>query len=167
VELQRRVDTAQNIADRLDPQTHAWFRETYGLDFTSTDRGALTAYVLDPERGMDVVNRVLKGGRVAGAAAGRGVRLTQAQAEQFGTAAELSTLDRQAAQFADMAYRGAFLSQLYGGDYDTQRAGEDVFLGDTAAEQERIRLQKREGATFAGGGGAANERALGQGPGGY
>lgn len=166
MELQRRVDTAQNIANRLDENTHAWFNETYGLDFNNLDRGALTAYVLDPERGMDTINRVLKGGRIAGAARGRGVNLTQQQAEMFGSAADLGALDRQASEFADVASRGGFLSELYGGHYDTQAAGEDVFLGSAAAEQERIRLQKREIAEFSGGG-SATGTALGQGPGGF
>lgn len=166
MELQRRVDISSTIASNIDENSRAYFHDTYGLDFSSLDRGQLTAYVMDADRGMDVINRALKGGRIAGAARGRGVALSQAQAEQFGAAADLNQLDQQAAQYADVASRGGFLAGLYNGQYDAQRAGEDVFLGDTAAEQERIRLQKAERATFAGAG-SSTQNALGQGPGGF
>lgn len=166
MELQRRVDVAQNIAGRLDQNTHAWFRDQYGLDFNNLDRGVLTAYVLDADRGMDAINRVLKGGRIAGAAAGRGVGLSREQAEAFGQAADLNNLDRQALEFAQLAQRGSFLSGVHGGDYDVQRAGEDVFMGSSAAEQERIRLQKLELAEFSGAGGTVGS-SLGQSSGSY
>lgn len=161
VELQRRVDTAENTAARVDESTHQWFREQYGLDFSATDRGALTAYVLDPARGMDAINRVVRGGSVAGAARNRGVNVTREQAERFGAAADDTQYMQQANAFADLANRGGFLSELYRGNYDVESAGAEVFLGDAAAEQQRKALVRREQGEF-GGGGSSGQSGLNQ-----
>lgn len=166
VELQRRVDTAQQVASKLTPQTRDWFYDQYGLDFSSIDRGELVAYVLDPDRGMTAIQATLRGGSIAGQARARGVGLSRAQAEQFGMAADENSFVQQGAQFADVASRGGFLSSIYDATYDVEKAGQDVFMGDAAAAAERRALQAREKGTFAGGGQAV-DTTLGQGPGGY
>lgn len=166
VELQRRVDQAQQVASKLSPETRDWFLDEYGLDFTSLDRGNLVAYVLDPERGMDVINSTLRGGTIAGQARARGVGLNRQQAERFGLAADENNYLQQAAQFADAANRGSFLSSIYDATYDIEAAGEDVFMGNAAAAAERRQLQAREKGTFAGGGRAV-DTSLGQSPGSF
>lgn len=166
VELQRRVDSAQRVADTVTEGTAAWFKDNYGLDFTSLDRGALVAYVLDPDRGMNTIQSVLRGGTVANAARGRGLNISKDQAERFGLAASDTQVGQQSATFAELADRGAFLSGLYEGNYDLEKAGENVFMGDTAAEQERKRLAAKERGTF-GGAGGVTDTSLGKGPGGF
>lgn len=164
VELQHRVTMAEDTAAKVDQNTHDWFSEQYGLDFNTLDRGALVGYLLDPQRGMDTINRVIRGGSVAGAARGRGVDVSREQAERFGAAADAQQYMAQSRQFAEVASRGSYLSDLYGGAYDVERAGADVFLGDTAAAEQRRKLGAREVGEFSGSG-QPSQTALGSSPG--
>lgn len=165
IELQRRVDIASDRVSRITDETADYYLREYGLDFKNLDRGELVAYVLDPTRGMDTINRVMRGGTIAGAAAGRGLKVSREMAERFGAAATEDTYG-QASKFAELADRGSFLSSLYEGAYDLETAGEDVFLGDTQAQKERERLEKRERAQF-GASSGPSQTALGSPTGAY
>lgn len=160
-EVQRRVNEAVDATSRIDAQTQAAFMDYYGLG-----QSELMAFILDANRGRDAINRVVHGGRIAGAARGYGVDLTRDQAERFGA---MSTEDYvgQAQQFGRLAGVGQRLSGLYGGeDYGAEDAASEVFGGSTDAERKRKNLVSRERAEFASSGGPARQ-ALDSSPGGF
>lgn len=146
-EVQRRVDEASDSIYRLDANTQQAFMDYYGVG-----AGELTAYILDADRGRDAINRVVHGGRIAGAAAGYGVNLTQAQAENLGGMSTQNYV-QEAQQFGQLAGVGQRLSDIYAGeDYGVNEAGAEVFQGSTDAQRRRKALQAREQAEFSGGG---------------
>lgn len=161
VEVQRRVDEASDAVYRMDAATQQAFNEFYGL--TAAD---LAAYILDPERGRDAINRVVHGGRIAGAASGYGVDLTRDQAERFGGMSTQNYLD-EAKAFGEAAGLGQRLSSIYAGeDYTTEDAASEVWQSSTDAVRRRRKLIAREQAEF-GGRGQATQNALGSGTGSY
>lgn len=161
VEIQRRVGEAVDVSTRIDATTQAAFMDYYGLG-----QAELTAFILDAGRGRDVINRVVHGGRIAGAARGYGVDLTREQAERYGSMAGEDYVG-QAQQFGRLAGVGQKLSGLYSGeDYGAEEAASEVFGGSTDAERKRKALVSRERGEFASRGGP-NREGLDTSPGGF
>lgn len=161
VEVQRRVNEASDALSRLDQNTKDAFREFYGIG-----EAELAAYVLDANRGRDAIDRVVHGGRIAGAARGYGVNLTREQAERFGAMSSESYVE-DSQRFGRLAGLGEKLSSLYAGqDYTSEEAAAEVFGKSTEAERKRKLLTARETGEFAGAGGATTG-ALKQAPGSY
>lgn len=141
-EVQSRVSYAQVAANDLDPGTKSAFLDLYGL--SSDD---LTAYFLDAERAMPELQKAARGSRIAGAASGYGVQVSREQADRFAMAAD-DNYEQQANMFAERAAEVGRLSNIYGGQYGIEEAGQDVFSGSTEAERKRKRLVAQEEATF-------------------
>jgi hypothetical protein len=159
VEVQRRVGEAVDATVRMDENSRAAFRDWYGLDDND-----LAAYILDPNRGRDVINRVVHGGRIAGAARGYGVDLTQSQAERYGAMTGDDYLG-EAQAFGRLAATGERLSGIYTGeDYGAEEAAGEVWQNSGEAERRRRQLVAREQSEF-GGRGQASSTALGSGGG--
>lgn len=148
VEVQRRVDEAADAAFRLDQATKDYAFEEFGL--LPDD---LVVLLLDATRGRDELNRVYRGTRIGGAAAGAGLRLTQQQAQRFGTMAGDRYLE-QLDTFANLAATGEKLSGMFGQDYRAEQAAEEVFGASVEAERRRRRLFALEEGEFVPGGGA-------------
>lgn len=162
VEVQRRVGEAVDATSKIDANTQRAFLDLYGLQ-----QGELTAFVLDAQRGRDVINKVIHGGRIAGAAKGYDVNLSKEQAERFGA---MSSDDyvKQSQDFGRLAGVGEHLSNLYEGeDYGAEEAAQEVFGNNTDAERKRKKLLAREEGEFSGRGGVASAKSLSNAPGGY
>jgi hypothetical protein len=151
IEVQRRVDAAITTSNNVDQMWADQFQDFYGVD-----RNHLAAYFLDPERGMDVINKAMRGTTIASAARGLGVNVNQSMAERFGAAADADNYQRQAAQFADFARTGGKLGQIYGTDYTTEMAGEQVFSNNTAFADLLRKLANREEGEFKQGSGVGD-----------
>jgi len=147
LEMQRRVDAAVTASNNLDQRWLDQFKQFYNVG-----QGELAAYLLDPERGMDAINKAVRGTTIAAAAGARGVGLDQQTAERYGAAAG-QNYQAQAQQFAEYADRGSFFAQLYGQNYNSETAAEQVFSGSQEAQDTLRRLAKKEQAEFAGAGG--------------
>jgi hypothetical protein len=160
-EVQRRVGEAVDAVSRIDANTQAAFMDYYGLS-----QSELAAYILDANRGRDVINKVVHGGRIAGAARGYGVDLTKDQAERYGAMSGEDYVG-QSQQFGRLAGLGERLSALYAGeDYRAEDAASEVFGSSTEAERKRRALVSRERGEF-GSRGAPSRQALDTSPGGY
>jgi len=160
VEIQRRVDEAVDAAYKADDNTKAVWA-SMGLNPAD-----MVPWVLDQERGRDELNRIIRGGRIAGAAKGYGVDLSQEQAERFGVMASDQYV-KESQEFARLAGVGSKLSGFYSGqDYGAEDAADELFGSSTEAERKRKLLMGREEGEFAARGGAGT-KALGSGPGGY
>lgn len=161
VEIQRRVDEASDAIYRMDATTAQTFLDMYGL--TPQD---LTAYLLDANRGRDAINRVVHGGRIAGAARSMGIDLTVEQAERYGAMSGKDYMT-EAQQFGQLAALGERLSALYAGDdYMRDEAASEVWQGSGDALRRRRQLVAREQAEFSGGSGF-NRKSLAQSAGQY
>lgn len=154
VEVQRRVDSALIASNNVDQTWVDQFQEYYGIG-----REHLASYFLDPERGMDVLNKALRGTTIGTAARERGINVDKGMAEQFGIAADENNYGRQAGQFAEFARTGGKLGQIYGTDYTTQMAGEQVFSGNLTYADVLKKLASREEGEFNAGSGVG-EAAL-------
>lgn len=160
VEVQRRVTEAYDSVYKADALTKGIWRQ---MGLQDQD---MMAWVLDAKRGRDELNKVVRGGRIAGAAAGMGVNLSQAQRERFGMMASDDYV-QQAGEFAQLAGIGQKLSDIYTGqDYRADEAAEEVLSGSVAAKRKREQLFGMEKATF-GGRGGAGRTGLGEGVGGF
>lgn len=145
VEVQRRVDSAVTAANTVDQRWLQQFKDYYGIE-----QKDLAAYFLDADRGMDILNRALRGTTIAAAAGTQGIGLTRDQAERFGAAADSNNYQKQAQQFAKYAGTGGKLGEIYGQDYTTEMAGEQVFSGNLAYSDLLETLANREEAEFGG-----------------
>lgn len=148
VEVQRRVDAAVTASNNIDQTFLDQFRDFYGVE-----RNQLAAYFLDSERGMDVINKSLRGTTIAAAARERGLSVDKATAERFGAAADQNSYQQQAAQFSDFARTGGKLGSIYGQEYTTEMAGEQVFSGNLTYADLLKKLANREEEEFKGGSG--------------
>lgn len=148
LELQRRVDSAVAASNTLDSRWLDQFQQYYNVG-----QSELAAYFLDPERGMDAINKAMRGTTIAAAAGARGIGLDRATAERYGAAADAQGFQQQAAQFAQAADRGSFLGQVYGQNYNSETAAQQVFSGSQQAQDLLKSLAKREESEFAPSGG--------------
>lgn len=160
VEVQRRVDEATDAAHNADENTkQVW--ASMGLA-----PGDLVPWILDQTRGRDELNRIIRGGRVAGAAKGYDVNLTREQTERFGQMAGQDYV-KQGDAFGRLAGAGQRLSGFYNGpDYTAEEAAQEVFGANTEAQKRRERLFALEQGEFAGQGGSGRS-GLSQGTGNF
>ena len=150
VEVQRRVTVAADSVFRMDGGT----RDALRMWYPEISDSELMAWVLDPQRGRDQINRVVHGARIAGAARGAGASITQEQAERFGQMSSDRYLE-EAQDFGRLAGMGERLSSFYRGyTYTAEDAAQEVFNDSAEAEERRRRLVAREEAEFSGRGGA-------------
>lgn len=159
VEVQRRVDEGVDAYLRWDPASKAAAQDL----FPEIGEDGWLAWILDPERGRDQLNRQVHGARIAGAARGAGVDLSREQAERFG-AESTNDYIKQATDFGTLSAAGVRLSGFHPEQYGVEQAGQEVFQSSTEAARKRQQLFAREEAEFAGGGGGGRS-SLGTGAG--
>lgn len=159
VEVQRRVDEGVDAYLRWDPASKAAAQDL----FPEIGEDGWLAWILDPERGRDQLNRQVHGARIAGAARGAGVDLSREQAERFG-AESTNDYVKQATDFGTLSAAGVRLSGFHPEQYGVEQAGQEVFQSSTEAARKRQQLFAREEAEFAGGGGGGRS-SLGTGAG--
>lgn len=149
-ELQSRVDLATQATALASPAYKAALKQMGLSD------GELAAYFLDQKRALPYLQKSAATAAVGAEALQRGLAFDQQYAEDLATA---GVTREQAAQgyakigdeFSDLQTLG----QIYGGGWSQRQAEEDVFVGGTAASQQREKLIGSEKATFTGAVGGA------------
>jgi len=160
MEVQHRADEAIDAAYRADDNTKAVWSS---MGIQPMD---MVGWILDGDRGRAELNRIVHGGRIAGAAAGYGVGLSLEDAMRYG---EMTTEDyvQQSQQFGRVAGEGQRLGNIYAGqNYTAEDAAAEVLGQNAEAERKRKRLEQREISEFSGNAGSRTG-SLASGPGGY
>lgn len=155
-EMQERVNVAARYVANTDPYVRQALLTYYGIG-----DGELTAYVLDPNRGMNVIQRTLSAASIGAAAGRQGLSIAQGRAEQF---ADLGAADRAEAAFSQIAEivpQARRLSAVHGDDYGQTDAEDELLGGLASARRKRERLTEKETNLFSGrsGVGSASLRA--------
>lgn len=150
LELADRLQASRQFAQQVDPAIKDRLKAEYNID-----ESMLTAYVADPLKGQDILNKLASRSLTAAAAILQGLTADTAQlAEQFG-AGELRFAEQQqrfgAAGAA--AERGRFLTDIEKARqevYGETEAIEEAFGGLESARRARQRLSAREVGRFSG-----------------
>jgi hypothetical protein len=149
-ELQGRVDLATQATALANPAYKAALKQMGLSD------GELAAYFLDPDRAMPFLQKTAATAAVGAEALQRGLKFDETYSEQLAT---MGISREQAAQgyakIADEFSDLGTLAQVYGGQWTQRMAEEDVFVGGTAASQQREKLVSREKGAFSGAAGGA------------
>lgn len=151
-ELSQRLASYADVANNQDPQVVAEFNRLYGP-------GLLTAYFIDADRALPLLQRQAAAANVGAIASNTGYGLlTQQEAERY------SGLSAGAAQqgFGELAGLGEVLSSLPGeniGDVSRQTALGAEFDANAADRNEISRRVARRKAEFAQGGSYAGSSA--------
>jgi hypothetical protein len=162
VELEDRIQTAQNRVINANPEVSRALKEFYP-DITNGD---ILAYTLDPKNAIKNIQRKVTAAEIGGAAMGQGLQTSVSRAEELAAAG----IDKAAAQqgyqtVAEVSPRGSLLSDIYRqGPYGQVQAEQEVFnlAGSAEAARQRKKLTSLETAAFsgqAGVGALARERA--------
>jgi len=155
-EYQDRLQVGQDLARSMSPGARAQLQEFYNVG-----EGGVTAYVLDPERALALIQKQAKSAQFVGFGREKGFKLegiTAAQAEQLAgteayaklSAQQLQTALGQAAQLRQTQSR---LTGIEGEVYNEGEALKAVIEGSPEAILASQQRAQREGARFGGGGG--------------
>lgn len=155
-EYQDRLQVGQDLARQMSPSARAQLQEFYNVG-----EGGITAYVLDPERALTLIQKQAKAAQFVGFGREKGFKLegmTAAQAEQIaGTEAyaKLSAQQMQTAlgQAAQLRQTQSRLTGIEGEVYNEGEALSAVIEGSPEAILASQQRAKREGARFGGGSG--------------
>lgn len=150
LELADRLQASRQFAMQVDPAIKDRLKAEYNID-----ESMLTAYVADPLKGQDILNKLASRSLTAAAAILQGLTTDTAKlAEQFG-AGEMRFAEQQqrfgAAGAA--AERGRFLTDIEKARqevYGETEAIEEAFGGLESARRARQRLSAREVGRFSG-----------------
>lgn len=155
-EFQDRLQVGQDLGRSLSPGVKTQLQELYNVG-----EGAITAYVLDADRALPLIQKQAKAAQFVGFGRERGFKLegmTAAQAEQIvGTEAyaKLSAQQMQTAlsQAAQLRQTQSRLTGIEGEVYDEGEALKAVVEGSPEAILASQQRAQREGARFGGGSG--------------
>jgi hypothetical protein len=155
-EYQDRLQVGQDLARSMSPGARAQLQEFYNVG-----EGGITAYVLDPERALTLIQKQAKSAQFVGFGREKGFKLegmTAAQAEQIvGTEAysKLSAQQMQTAlgQAAQLRQTQSRLTGIEGEVYNEGEALKAVIEGSPEAILASQQRAQREGARFGGGAG--------------
>ena len=155
-EYQDRLQVGQDLARSMSPGAKAQLQEFYNVG-----EGGITAYILDPDRALSLIQKQAKAAQFVGFGREKGFKLegiTAAQAEQLaGTEAyaKLSAQQLQQAlgQAAQLRQTQSRLTGIEGETYDENQALQAVIEGSPEAILASQQRAQREGARFGGGGG--------------
>jgi hypothetical protein len=150
-EVKVRADAAARAVNNTDPAYTRALRDIYGID-----EGMMTAFVLDPDRALPLVERQAKAVEFGTAAVRQGLQATNI-GEQF---AEIGPATGYSAEQGYSAIAGILptaqsLGQIYGETYDQATAEQEVFSGLESAKRKRQKLGELETSTFSGQSGVA------------
>ncbi len=155
VELEDRIQTAQNRVINAAPEISATLREFY----PDISNGDILAYVLDPEKAISDIRRKVTAAEIGGAATMAGLATGVSRAEELARYGVTAEAARQGFQtIAEVAPRGGQLADIYKQSPYTQATAEqEVFnlAGAPEAAARRRRLTQLEQASFAGASGVA------------
>lgn len=152
-EYQERLQIGQDLARSMNPAARTQLQELYNVG-----EGGITAYVLDAEKALPLIQKQAKAAQFVGFGRDKGFKLegmTAAQAEQIaGTEAysKLSSLQMEQAlgQAAQLRQTQSRLTGIEGEVYDEQEALKAVIEGSPEAMLASQQRAKREGARFGG-----------------
>jgi hypothetical protein len=162
VELEDRIQTAQNRVINANPEVSRALKEFYP-DITNGD---ILAYTLDPKNAIKNIQRKVTAAEIGGAAMAQGLQTGLNRAEElagFGVTKEQAQQGYQTV--AEVAPRGSMLSSIYKeSPYGQTQAEQEVFnlAGSAEAARQRKKLTSLETAAFSGSAGVgalARERA--------
>lgn len=149
-ELQSRVDLATQATALANPAYKAALKQMGLSD------GELTAYFLDQDRALPLLQKAAATAAVGAEALQRGLAFDQQYASELATAGVSRDQAAQGyAKIADEFSDLKTLGQIYGGGWTQRMAEEDVFVGGTGASQQREKLVNRERGSFSGAAGGA------------
>lgn len=152
-ELQDRAQVAQDFARTTDPATRKALTEYYGVG-----EGGITAYVLDADKALPLIQKQAKAASLVGASGKAGFNFsnTEALARADKAAYSSMTVDDMAQKFGqagtlrDTQQRLAFME---GDKYDQNEALSALIESDQGAVLQSKRRAEREAARFGGGSG--------------
>jgi hypothetical protein len=155
-EFQDRLQVGQDLARQMSPGARAQLQEFYNVG-----EGGITAYVLDADRALPLIQKQAKSAQFVGFGREKGFKLegmTAAQAEQIvGTEAyaKLSAQQMQTAlgQAAQLRQTQSRLTGIEGEVYNEGEALKAVIEGSPEAILASQQRAQREGARFGGGSG--------------
>jgi hypothetical protein len=155
VELEDRIQTAQNRVVKSNPEVAKALKEFY----PGISNGDILSYVLDPTNAIENIKRKVTAAEIGGAAIQSGLQANVARAEELGAAG----ITKQQAQsgFGTIAgglQRGSQLASIYGEDpYKQATAETEVFglAGAQDAAKQRKKITGLERAAFSGQSGAS------------
>jgi hypothetical protein len=166
VELEDRIQTAQNRVINANPEVSKALREFY----PEITGGDILAYALDPDKAITNIKRKVQAAEIGAGAMQAGLKTGLARAEElqrYGVTKE--TAQQGFGTIASGLERGRQLSNIYQQpDYTQQVAETEVFALPDAdkARRQRRRLGQLETATFSGStgmtGGALDRERAGQ-----
>jgi hypothetical protein len=162
VELEDRIQTAQNRVVNSNPEVVKALREFY----PGISNGDILAYVLDPSNAIEQIKRKVTAAEIGGAAIQSGLKTGMTRAEELAAAGITKQQAQQGFQtVAEVAPRGSVLADIYKqSPYTQQTAEAEVFglAGSVDAAKQRKKLTQLETAAFSGSAGAgaiARDRA--------
>ena len=152
-EYQDRLQVGQDLARSMSPGIRTQLQELYNVG-----EGGITAYVLDPEKALPLIQKQAKAAQFVGFGREKGFKLegvTAAQAEQLAgteayaklSAQQLQTALGQAAQLRQTQSR---LTGIEGQVYNENEALKAVIEGSPEAILASQQRAQREGARFGG-----------------
>ena len=142
-ELQARVGAAVDLTNRADPAVRDQ------LAANGMSQGDLTAYFLDADRALPLLQQKYQGILIGAAARRSGLTTDQDYAEKLST---LGVTEQQAIQgygtVSEILTPLTQLGDLYGQDYDQSDAEAEVFEGGSGKKRKKLASQER--AAFGG-----------------
>jgi len=150
-EIKTRADAAARAVNNTDPAYTKALKDIYGID-----EGMMTAFMLDADRALPLVEKQAKAVEFGTAAVRQGLQAT-AMGEQFaqrGPATGYSA-DQGYSAIAAMLPTAQTLGNIYGQTYDQTIAEQEVFSGLESAKRKRKELGQMETSTFSGQSGVA------------
>lgn len=153
-EVEDRIGFARNVAFSMPVETREELSRVYDLD-----QGELLAYVLDPSRGLEAIQKRVQGAAIGGASKRTGFGLlTQQEMEQL--AGSGITEDAAGRAFGELVPQEGLFAETAGESMTGDELGRSEQIGyaagsATAAAAMDTRRKRRAGQ-FQGGGGAAS-----------
>lgn len=157
-ELQSRVNLATQAVALASPS----YKQA--LNQMGIDDGHLAAYFLDQNTALPLLQKAAATAAIGSEALQRGFEFNQQNAANL--AAQGITQSQAASGYTQIGSQFGQLKSLasiYGGTWNQQMAESDVFVGGTAATQQKNQLIQEERANFSGGAGTAQRGLAGLG----
>lgn len=150
-EIKLRADAAARAVNNADPAYTKALQDIYGID-----SGMMTAFMLDPERALPLVEKQAKAVEFGTAAVKQGLQATKI-GEQFAERGPATgyTADQGYSAIAGILPTAQTLGSIYGQTYDQATAEAEVFSGLESAKRKRQKLGELETSTFSGQSGVA------------
>lgn len=150
-EVNSRLRIAASAAMQAPQEVRDSMQQMYGVD-----PGHLTAYYLDPDKALPLIEQQWAAAQVSGAAAKQKAAIDAAEAERL--AAQGVSYDQAMQGFGQVAAT-AGLGQSVGGDIADERTRREAAFGDVQAQQKVASVQRGRAAQFQAGGGAVETQS--------